>query len=107
MGFASTIRRILAALCIAPFAAAQAATYYVAPDGSDNNTGTKEKPFASWEKGQSAVSAGDTVLFRGGVYTITKAIGSCGSQTDNVNAVNLTKSGSAGKLTSYLAYPGE
>jgi hypothetical protein len=107
MGFASTMRRLLAALCIAPFAAAQAATYYVAPGGSDGNTGTKDAPFASWEKGQTAVSAGDTVLFRGGTYAFAKAIAACDSQTDNVNAVSLTKSGSAGKRIYYLAYPGE
>lgn len=107
MGSIKTMRRILALLCFAPFASAHAATYYVAPGGSDNNPGTKENPFASWAKGQTAVAAGDTVLFRGGTYAYTKAIGSCGSQTDNVNAVNLTKSGSAGKRIFYMAYPGE
>lgn len=83
------------------------ATYYVAPNGSDNASGTVTAPFASWAKAQSAVSAGDTVLFRAGLYTYTKAIGTCSGQTGNVNCVSLDKSGSSGKLIHYMAYPGE
>jgi len=84
-----------------------AATYYVAPDGNDNASGTLDAPFASWAKGQTSVSAGDTVLFRAGTYTYTKAIGTCSAQTGNVNAVSLEKSGSTGKMIHYMAYPGE
>ena len=84
-----------------------AATYYVSPNGSDNASGAVNAPFASWAQGQIAASAGDTVLFRAGTYTYTKAIGSCSGQTGNVNAVSLDKSGSSGKPIHYMAYPGE
>jgi hypothetical protein len=103
----SKTRFVLIALGLLSPSAANAAIYYVAPDGSDNAPGTVSAPFASWAKGQSAVSAGDTVLFRTGTYTYTKAMGSCGGQTGNVNCVSLDKSGSSGKLIHYMACPGE
>ena len=75
------------------------ATYYAAPTGDDDNSGTQEKPFASLTKGQSVATAGDTVLFRGGAYAIN-------SSTAEI-AFTLSKSGSSGKLIHYFAYPGE
>ena len=45
------------------------AVYYVAVDGSDSAAGSKEKPFASLNKANAVVAAGDTVWIRGGVYT--------------------------------------
>ena len=42
--------------------------YYVAVDGSDSNAGTKEKPFASLNKANDVVRAGDTVWIRGGAF---------------------------------------
>ncbi len=95
------------ALHIAMLSVTYAATYYVAPDGSDNASGALNAPFASWAKSQSAVSAGDTVLFRAGTYAYTKAMGACGSRTASVNAVSLDKSGSSGKPIHYMAFPGE
>jgi parallel beta-helix repeat protein len=87
--------------------AAAANTYYVATDGSDSNAGTMAAPFASWAKAQSVAAAGDTVYFRGGRYKYTTATGTCASQTDTVNAVVLTKSGTSGNPINYFAYPGE
>lgn len=84
-----------------------AATWYVAPDGSDAAAGTVSAPFASWAKAQTAVSAGDTVLFRAGTYKYAKTTTTCKSQTDNVNCVVLDKSGSSGKMIHYMAYQGE
>ena len=98
---------ILFALSVLSLSSTYAATYYVSPAGSDNASGAVTAPFASWAKAQTAASAGDTVLFRAGTYTYTKAIGSCNSQTDNVNCLLLDKSGSSGKLIHYMAYPGE
>ena len=51
--------------------AAQAfgAVYYVATDGKDSNAGSKDKPFATLNKANAVVAAGDTVWIRGGVYT--------------------------------------
>ena len=52
-------------------AAAQSfgAVYYVATDGKDGNAGSKDKPFATLNKANAVVAAGDTVWIRGGVYT--------------------------------------
>jgi hypothetical protein len=47
---------------------AQAATYYVSPDGQDANTGTEGKPFHTIQKAADLARAGDTVIVRGGVY---------------------------------------
>jgi len=46
----------------------QGVIYYVAPDGSDLNPGTFERPWATWTRAFSIAKAGDIVYFRGGVY---------------------------------------
>lgn len=90
------------------FCAAQAfgSVYYVAPNGNDKNAGTKDKPFASLNKANAVVNAGDTVWIRGGTYlhTDTNYV-----KNDNMFAgIHLTKSGSSdNKRIHYLAYPGE
>jgi len=45
-----------------------AAIYYVAPDGSDTNTGTSDSPWRTVEKAASVVQAGDVVRVRAGTY---------------------------------------
>ena len=51
------------------FSTASANTYFVAPDGNDNNPGTIERPWKTWGKAFNAsLRPGDTVYFRGGVY---------------------------------------
>ena len=47
-----------------------ATNYFVATNGSDTNSGTIEKPFATLRKAQSKVVAGDTVYIRRGTYKI-------------------------------------
>ncbi len=81
------------------FFSAQAATYYVAPDGDNANGGSKDKPFATMARGQTAAKAGDTVYFRGGIYQFKTATAA--------NGVLLDKSGAAGNRIKYWAYPGE
>lgn len=47
-------------------------TYYVSPDGKDDNPGTKEQPWKTVNyavKKDSPVKAGDTVLVQSGTYT--------------------------------------
>ena len=51
-----------------------AETYFAAPDGSDSNPGTMERPFGSLRKGCEEASAGDTVYFRGGTYRLNSGI---------------------------------
>ena len=82
-------------------------TYYVAPNGSDSATGTQTAPWASIAHAQAVVQAGDTVYFRGGTYAYSRANKGCTSQTDKVDAITLSKSGSSGNLIHYWAYPGE
>lgn len=80
--------------------------YYVAVDGNDSNAGTKEKPFASLNKANKVVSAGDTVWVRGGVYNLTDTIYFARYQM--TAGILLTTSGeSDNKRIYYLAYPGE
>lgn len=47
-----------------------AAVWYVAPQGDDSDPGTRERPFATPQRAQEAVSAGDTVWLRGGAYKL-------------------------------------
>ena len=94
----------------APVAASSPAagkTYYVAPAGSDSAAGTQTAPWASVAHAQSVAQAGDTVYLRGGTYTYSRANKACASQTDRVDAITLSKSGSAGNPIRYWAYPGE
>jgi pectate lyase len=80
---------------------ARAAVFYVAPTGSDRNPGTEAQPFATLMGAQTAASTGDTVLIRGGTYTLTNAhITRDDGLYIYVN--DFTKPG-----ISYLAYEGE
>ena len=84
-----------------------AATYYVAPNGDDGAAGSQGAPWKSFQKAQAAASAGDTVYFRGGTYTYTKAETACPDQRTAVDAIAVSKSGAEGKPILYAAYPGE
>jgi hypothetical protein len=53
---------------------AEAAEYFVAPNGSDSNPGTIAAPFATIQKGNDVAAAGDTVWLRAGTYYSTKQI---------------------------------
>jgi hypothetical protein len=81
--------------------------FFVAPAGSDSAAGTQAAPWASIAHAQTVVQPGDTVFFRGGTYTYTRANKACASQTDRVDAITLNKSGSSGNLIHYWAFPGE
>jgi MYXO-CTERM domain-containing protein len=119
VGCSSTCRRSRArlALRVLPWAVAlvaflvpltaNAATFYVAPTGSDAAAGTMAAPFASWAQAQTAAAPGDTVYFRGGTYAFTDATSTCTSPTATVNAVVLSKSGTAANPINYWAFPGE
>ncbi|TDB81953.1 sigma-70 family RNA polymerase sigma factor [Micromonospora sp. KC721] len=50
------------------------ATYFVAPDGSDDNPGGLDRPFATVTKAVSVVRPGETVALRGGRYRPTRPV---------------------------------
>ncbi|HNA27792.1 MAG TPA: right-handed parallel beta-helix repeat-containing protein [Nitrospira sp.] len=46
----------------------EAATYYVAPNGDDANSGSDLTPFKTIQRGMRSLVAGDTLNIRGGIY---------------------------------------
>ena len=56
-------------LCLISVSASSAATYYIAPGGSDNNSGTQAQPWATLTNAAAHTVAGDTVLVQPGVYS--------------------------------------
>jgi hypothetical protein len=100
-------RSLFLAGALATSSLASAATYYVSPNGNDNNAGTQAAPWKTFAKAQSVAVADDTVYFRGGSFIFTAGLNSCASMTDTVNVITLNKSGTAGKPIRYFAYPGE
>ena len=73
--------------------------YYVATTGNDSNAGTIAEPFATWEKGASVLTAGDTLYIRGGTYTNTRA--------SIYQCLWNTLSGTVNDTIKIWAYPGE
>ncbi len=58
---------------------AQAAEFFVAPDGSDGNPGTRQRPFATLVKARDTLRASSpresrTVTLRGGIYRVTESL---------------------------------
>jgi len=54
-------------------------SYYVSPDGDNNNPGTVLQPWATIQKAADTVTAGSTVYVRGGVYNEQVTINISGS----------------------------
>ena len=82
------------------------AVYYVATDGSDSAAGTKDKPFASLNKANAVVHAGDTVWIRGGIYDLKDTV--FYARYKMTAGILLTASGeSDDNRIHYLAYPDE
>ncbi len=87
-----------------PAPQAPPADFYVAPDGSDTNPGTAEKPFASLARAQRAVRrilrdglrSDVLVLVRGGLHALTEPL-VFGPQDSGTQAFSVT----------YAACPGE
>lgn len=90
----------------AGLATAQHHTYYVAPDGSDTNPGTLQRPLATLRQAHQLMAGGDTVYFRGGTYLMTDAdIQVMGPQYAYV--CHLDKAGTASGRTCYFGMEGE
>src|SRR5437016_586929 len=74
-------------------AVTHAATYYVAPSGSNSNPGTLAAPFATLQKAHDIANPGDTIYMRGGTYTSPQ--------------VDISRNGSSGNYINVLNYAGE
>jgi Protein of unknown function (DUF1565) len=72
--------------------AAEAATYYVATTGNDNNAGTQASPWRTIQGAANKASAGDTVLVAGGTYA---------------EKVTFPRSGAAGQPITFQAVSGQ
>ena len=103
-----TCRRILISITLlaSSLLSSRAATYYVAPAGSDSAEGTLEAPFATVQRAQKAAEPGDTVFLRGGTYVLTEA--NVSRRVGIYDCVTfLDKSGRPGSPIRYQAYEGE
>jgi len=69
-------------------------SYYVAADGNDEHAGTIDTPLATIQKAIEYAEAGDSIIVRGGTYTIDRF-------------VRFYKSGDENKWITLMAYPGE
>lgn len=82
--------------------------YYMDPEGSDANPGTKEQPFATLVKAQGVVAAGDKVYINPGVYKVPAnqpAMTYDGSGNLYHCVFHMNKSGEIGKPITYMANP--
>lgn len=69
LALASSLLSVIAVPAVPVRAAAAAGdTYYVAPDGSDDASGSRSQPWRSLEKSMAKLRAGDTLYVRGGRY---------------------------------------
>ncbi len=83
-----------------------AAELYVAPTGSDQNSGTIEAPFASLQPAQQAALPGDTVWIRGGTYNMQESQ-IARNRRGRAIVTLLDKSGMEGQPIRYWAFPNE
>jgi len=92
----SAIMKKIAFLFLLTFCSVVSAkTYYVSPEGSDNSgNGSKENPWFTLNRAWILVSAGDTILMRGGNYSYMKQS-------------LIGKNGTSGNMIKIWAYPGE
>lgn len=81
-------------------------TYYIAPNGSDTDSGTVTSPFLTVQHAQSVAIPGDIIYIRGGNYVMQE---SQIVKDDNLYdyLAYLDKSGNSTNRIQYLAYPGE
>jgi hypothetical protein len=83
-----------------------AADFFVAPNGSDSNPGTKDQPFASVGHAQEAIAAGDTVFIRGGTYVMQES-NIASKRGIFAHVIELEKSGTLERPINYFAFENE
>lgn len=93
------MKRILTSILFLASICLNAATYYVAPNGSDSNPGTISAPWQTWQKAFSSLAPGDILYVRGGNYT---------GMYDSGHGVYISsRDGSSSAAITIMAYPGE
>ena len=75
-------------------------SYYMAPTGSDSNSGTISSPWKTWASASKKLKAGDTLYARGGTYTGQ-------GSSSNGSANWYSPSGTQAAPVTFKAYPGE
>lgn len=85
---------------------AVAAEWYVMPDGDDRGSGSQARPFATIQRAQRSVSAGDTVFIGGGTYRMTEEM-IAERRRIWAYVIHLDKSGAEGRPIRYQAVEGE
>ncbi|MCO8269113.1 right-handed parallel beta-helix repeat-containing protein [Actinoplanes sp. TRM 88003] len=85
---------LVASFAVAGPVRAADSTLFVAPGGSDGNSGTQSAPLATIQKAVSLVSAGGTIAIRGGTYALSTNI-------------TIAKNGTAAAPITLTAYAGE
>lgn len=83
-----------------------ASVFYIAPGGNDKAPGSITMPFATIQKAQEVLKAGDTVYIRGGTYQM-KEDQIARKERVWAYVTYFDKSGQPGKPLNYFAYPGE
>ena len=83
-------------LCLLNFAAPAYTQIYLASDGNDDNPGTIDLPYGTFEKAILEATAGDTIYVRGGVYDLSNTI-----------TITAVKNGSESQLYTLTAYKDE
>jgi hypothetical protein len=83
-----------------------AATFFVTPQGRDENAGTLDQPFATVMRAQQSVKPGDVVYLRGGIYSFRD---DQIAKKESVRALVclFDRSGEQGKPIRYEAYQDE
>jgi len=81
-----------AVLSSASLLAQPGATFYVSPNGNDNNPGTYSQPWLTIQHAANSVTAGATVYVEAGVYN---------------ESVNFPASGTAATPITFVNYPGQ
>jgi len=81
------------------------ADLYVSTTGNDSNEGSIFNPWLTWDKAFHTADVGDTVYFRGGVYS--QAINTDGAGIRYTSSYGEGNSGTLGNEIIYTNYPGE
>ena|GEM_PF-1435049 len=75
---------LIMSLSVAPISLAEAATYYVAKNGSDTNNGADTNPWLTVQRGVGALNAGDTLIIREGIYNETMTVSRSGTENNYI-----------------------